>query len=196
LTSYIDPKLSVYERAMWTLYFAEGALISSVKMSSVRTLAMARSSGSATGSRSRPGGGLRIFLHKMCRLSHSSPKDNPFACGSNTMLKWHLNICGSARFCLDLRKMRRISLKNCPYCGYSEIYISSSTSLWPRISVLFLLRLVRCHVCMRRHYRPIFMPTAKHLVPSGCAIFNRNAKGSHRTDSLSPLKSTSKPLAT
>jgi len=24
------------------------------------------------------------------------------------------------------------------------------------MSVLFLLRLVRCHVCMRRHFQPIF----------------------------------------
>ena len=32
MTSYIDPKLSVHERAMWTLYFVEGALISSVSV--------------------------------------------------------------------------------------------------------------------------------------------------------------------
>lgn len=25
---------------------------------------------------------------------------------------------------------------------------------------MFFLRLVRCHVCMRRHYRPVFLPVA------------------------------------
>jgi hypothetical protein len=29
------------------------------------------------------------------------------------------------------------------------------------MSVLFLLRLVRCHVCMRRHFQPIFRHAAK-----------------------------------
>jgi hypothetical protein len=59
-----------------------------------------------------------------------------------------------------VEKMRRISLRNCPYCGCSKIYTSSSTTLWHKVCSLFLLRLVRCHVCMRRHYRPIFLPAA------------------------------------
>ena len=58
-------------------------------------------------------------------------------------------------------KMRRIGLKNCPYCGSSEIYIASSKTFWQKISVLLLLRLVRCQLCMRRHLRPIFFPAAK-----------------------------------
>ena len=58
--------------------------------------------------------------------------------------------------------MRRISLKNCPYCGCSKIYVSPSKTLWQKISVVFLLRLVRCHVCMRRHFRPIFLPAAEN----------------------------------
>jgi hypothetical protein len=58
--------------------------------------------------------------------------------------------------------MRRVSLKNCPYCGCSQIYVSSSATPWQRLSVLFFLRLVRCHTCMRRHFRPIFVPTPKH----------------------------------
>jgi hypothetical protein len=58
--------------------------------------------------------------------------------------------------------MRRISLKNCPYCGCSKIYLSASATLWQQMSVLFLLRLVRCHTCMRRHYRPIFLPAARN----------------------------------
>jgi hypothetical protein len=57
--------------------------------------------------------------------------------------------------------MRRVSLKNCPYCGCSQIYVSSSATLWQRTSVLFLLRLVRCHTCMHRHFRPIFVATPK-----------------------------------
>ena len=59
-------------------------------------------------------------------------------------------------------KMRSISLKNCPYCGCSKIYASSSALLWRAISWLFLIRLVRCHVCMRRHYRPIFVATPEN----------------------------------
>jgi hypothetical protein len=58
--------------------------------------------------------------------------------------------------------MRRIGLKDCPYCGCSKIYATSSTTLWQKISVLFLLRLVRCHVCMRRHYQPVFLPVAEN----------------------------------
>ena len=58
-------------------------------------------------------------------------------------------------------KMRRISLKNCPYCGSSKVYASSSATLWQKFSVLFLLRLVRCHHCMRRHFQPIFLPAAR-----------------------------------
>jgi hypothetical protein len=53
--------------------------------------------------------------------------------------------------------MRRISFKNCPYCGCNKIYASSSTTLWQKAAGLFLFRLVRCHVCMRRHYQPIFL---------------------------------------
>jgi hypothetical protein len=58
--------------------------------------------------------------------------------------------------------MRRISLKNCPYCGCSKIYVSSSKVPWQIISVVFMLRLVRCHVCMRRSFRPIFLFAAEN----------------------------------
>lgn len=61
-----------------------------------------------------------------------------------------------------VENMRRISFKNCPYCGCSKIYATSSTTRWQTIWSLFLLRLVRCHVCMRRHYRPMFVPVAKY----------------------------------
>jgi hypothetical protein len=58
--------------------------------------------------------------------------------------------------------MRRVSLKNCPYCDCSEVYAPSTRTLWQKMAVLFFLRLVRCHVCMRRHFRPIFLPATKH----------------------------------
>ncbi len=56
---------------------------------------------------------------------------------------------------------RRVGLRNCPYCGSSEIYASSPKTSWERLPVLFLFRLVRCHSCMRRHLRPIILPEAK-----------------------------------
>jgi hypothetical protein len=65
--------------------------------------------------------------------------------------------------------MRRIGLKSCPYCGSSEIYPASSKTFWQKISVLLLLRLARCQLCMRRHFRPFFLPIAtrpaSHTVP-------------------------------
>jgi hypothetical protein len=56
--------------------------------------------------------------------------------------------------------MRRIGLKNCPYCGASEVYVSAPKTFWERVPAVFLLGLVRCHRCMRRHYRPMLLPTA------------------------------------
>jgi hypothetical protein len=64
--------------------------------------------------------------------------------------------------------VRRIGLKNCPYCGSSRVYISAPKTLGERLSVLFLLRLVRCHGCMRRHVRPLLLPAPKH--PELCAV--------------------------
>ena len=58
--------------------------------------------------------------------------------------------------------MRRIGLKNCPYCSSSKVYISAPKTLWEKLPALFLLRLVRCHSCMRRHFRPLLAPLAKH----------------------------------
>ena len=55
--------------------------------------------------------------------------------------------------------MRPIRVKNCPFCGCSKIYASRSATPWDRFWAHFLLRLVRCHVCMRRHYRPMFVRT-------------------------------------
>ncbi len=58
--------------------------------------------------------------------------------------------------------MRRMGFKNCPYCGSSQIYISAPKTLGERFPALFLVRLVRCHTCMRRHFRPLLLPAPKH----------------------------------
>jgi hypothetical protein len=39
--------------------------------------------------------------------------------------------------------------------------VSAPKTLWERIPAVFLLRLVRCHNCKRRHCRPLLLP-AKH----------------------------------
>lgn len=62
--------------------------------------------------------------------------------------------------------MRRIGLSDCPYCGSSEVYRSQPKTLLDRACVLFLVQLVRCHECMRRHYRPLFLPTPEYVTPS------------------------------
>ncbi len=57
--------------------------------------------------------------------------------------------------------MRRIGLRNCPYCASSQVYSSAPKRLVERLPVLLLLRLVRCHACLRRHLRPLLLPTLK-----------------------------------
>jgi hypothetical protein len=63
----------------------------------------------------------------------------------------------------------KIGLKACPYCGRSdEIYSSRPRSWRDELCGLFFLRVVRCHGCTRRHYRPLFLsrhprPRARHL---------------------------------
>jgi hypothetical protein len=53
--------------------------------------------------------------------------------------------------------MRRIGLRKCPYCGEDEIYLSRWKTWREALCSFFLLRVVRCHSCMRRHYRPFFL---------------------------------------
>jgi hypothetical protein len=79
-------------------------------------------------------------------------------------------------------EMRRISLKKCPYCDCSEVYASSSATWWQKASVLFLLRLVRCGLCKRRHYRPIFVS----------AVENPARRRSPRKDAEGAIKSAEK----
>ena len=58
--------------------------------------------------------------------------------------------------------LRKVSLKNCPYCLSSQVYFSQPKTWWEKTLFIFLLQLVRCHNCMRRHYRPIMFAIPKH----------------------------------
>jgi hypothetical protein len=54
--------------------------------------------------------------------------------------------------------VRRIALKSCPYCGGAdELYLSRPESWRDEVCFFFFLQVVRCHSCMRRHYRPLCM---------------------------------------
>ncbi len=56
--------------------------------------------------------------------------------------------------------MLRIGREECPYCyRSSEIYISEPKSIWEELAILLLLRPVRCHDCMCRFLRPVFIET-------------------------------------
>ena len=55
--------------------------------------------------------------------------------------------------------MLRIGKEKCPYCHRSSVYVSGPKNLWEEFAVLLLLRPVRCHDCMHRFYRPLFIPT-------------------------------------
>ena len=54
--------------------------------------------------------------------------------------------------------MRRIGLQSCPYCGEDDIYASRPRNWHDEVCCFFFLQVVRCHSCMRRHYRPLFLP--------------------------------------
>jgi hypothetical protein len=54
--------------------------------------------------------------------------------------------------------MRRIGLRNCPYCGRDEIYTSQPKTWRDEVCCFFFLQVVRCHSCMHRYYRPLFLP--------------------------------------
>jgi len=55
----------------------------------------------------------------------------------------------------------RVGFKeDCPYCHQADIYISRPKSLGEEVVILLLLRPVRCHNCMHRFLRPLFVPTS------------------------------------
>jgi hypothetical protein len=54
--------------------------------------------------------------------------------------------------------MRRIGLHNCPYCGKTDIYASRPKTWRDEVCCFAFLQVVRCYSCLRRHYRPLFLP--------------------------------------
>ena len=74
--------------------------------------------------------------------------------------------------------MPRIGRSVCPYCcGSSHIYVSRFKSLWEVAASLLLLRPVRCHDCLSRFYRPVFMKT---LPVESMSVNSREAKDDPR----------------
>jgi hypothetical protein len=59
--------------------------------------------------------------------------------------------------------MYRIGLNDCPHCGSSEVYRSHLKTLLDHVGLFLLLGPVRCHGCMRRHYRPLFLPASEFI---------------------------------
>jgi hypothetical protein len=57
--------------------------------------------------------------------------------------------------------MRMFGLHNCPYCGGAEIYASRPKTWRDEVCWLFLVRVVRCHSCMHRHFRPLLLPVPR-----------------------------------
>ena len=55
--------------------------------------------------------------------------------------------------------MLRFGTENCPHCDQGEIYVSRPQGLREELLILLLLRPVRCHSCLARFYRPLWLPT-------------------------------------
>lgn len=65
----------------------------------------------------------------------------------------------------------RIACTQCPYCGWSNVFLSRPKRFLDKLLVLILLRPVRCHECMRRFYRPIFCTTPNPFLGTNPADF-------------------------
>jgi hypothetical protein len=61
--------------------------------------------------------------------------------------------------------MHRISFSDCPYCDSTEVYRSRRKTWGDLASLFFLLGIARCHSCMRRHFRPVFLPAPEYIPP-------------------------------
>jgi len=59
--------------------------------------------------------------------------------------------------------VNRISFRDCPYCSSSEVYRSHRKTWGDLAALFFLLCPTRCHGCMRRHFRPIFLRARIHV---------------------------------
>jgi hypothetical protein len=68
--------------------------------------------------------------------------------------------------------MLKLGMRNCPHCNSTEVYISRPQRLREELAILLSLRPVRCHHCMLRHYRPLFVPT---LLPDNSPMQSRKA---------------------
>jgi hypothetical protein len=63
-------------------------------------------------------------------------------------------------------KMRKLGLARCPCCQSTDVHGSRVQGLRDMAARLLLLRPVRCHRCMFRHYRPFFA----HTVPQSAVV--------------------------
>ena len=70
--------------------------------------------------------------------------------------------------------MLRIGWHRCPYCKRPDIYVSTPKRLWEELAVLLLLQTVRCHDCMHRFFRPLWLATP--LVPPRKMVLKRPAQ--------------------
>jgi hypothetical protein len=55
--------------------------------------------------------------------------------------------------------MLRIGWRTCPHCGRGDIYSSRPQTWSDKACYLFFLQVVRCHSCMDRFFRPLFLPS-------------------------------------
>ena len=77
--------------------------------------------------------------------------------------------------------MLRIGAESCPYCHQNDIYVSNPKTLSEELAVLLLLRPVRCHDCMHRFYRPLFVSTP--VCPTRSTLSTPSKKPTQQTDS-------------
>ncbi len=70
---------------------------------------------------------------------------------------------------------------SCPYCGNLAVYRSQPETWLARVCLLLPLELVRCHGCMRQHYRPLLSPAPEFPSRSTEAIHSNPNYGKQTT---------------
>ena len=53
--------------------------------------------------------------------------------------------------------MLKLGWKDCPFCQRQNIHVSRPRHVWEELAGFLLLEPVRCHDCMRRFFRPLFI---------------------------------------